>query len=246
MKYIHTQGVVLKYTNINEADRMLTVFSPEYGKLRVLARGCRKPKSRFLAMCQPFCYGDLYLKQHREIYIMTQAEVANAYFDLRHDIERLSYASYIADLTNEVVNEGESNERLFTLLLKALSFLSFSDTHPLDIVPVYELKLLDIAGYRPLLGRCILCGAEPGEKVHFNIAQGGIVCQKCICQGGSLDVDLAVVQAMQQILDADLFGSRRFGFEPKVREGLNKLLPLYVSEKLEKRFDSRSFVKSFF
>ncbi len=246
MKYIHTQGVVLKYTNINEADRMLTVFSPEYGKLRVLAKGCRKPKSRFLAMCQPFCYGDLHLKQHHEIFIMTQAEVFNAYFDLRHDIERLSYASYIVDLTNGVVHEGEGNERLFPLLLKALSFLSFSDTLPLDIVLVYELKLLDIVGYRPLLDRCMVCGAGPGEKVRFNTAQGGIVCQKCNCRGDSLEISQAAVQAMQRILDIDMFKSQWVGFEPGVREEINKLLPLYVSEKLEKRFDSRSFAKSFF
>lgn len=246
MKYIHTQGVVLRYTNINESDRMLTVFSPEYGKLRVLAKGCRKPKSGFLAMCQPFCYGTLHLKQYREIYIMTQAEMANAFFNLRNDIERLSYASYVLDLTNEVVYEGEGNERLFTLVLKALSFLSFSDTNPLDIVLIFELKLLDIAGYRPLLGRCIVCSAEPDKITRFNIALGGVICSECANQRDSHDISPSTVQTMEQILNTDVFQSQKIKLEPGIREELNKILLLYVSNKLEKTFNTRCFADSFF
>ena len=143
MKTVRTQGVVLRYTNFKEADRMLTVFSPERGKMQVLARGCRKPKSRLLAASQLFCYADYMFVRSKEIYVLTQADIRNSFYDIRNDVERLAYGTHILYLTEEAVNYEEGNFRLFYMLLQALAYLAYGDINPEDVVHVFELKLTD-------------------------------------------------------------------------------------------------------
>ena len=138
MEYIRTQGVVLRYRNRNEADRLLTILSPELGKIIVLARGCRKQKSRFLAFCQLFCYGELIIQPYRDIYILNQTELKDAYFDIRNDVDRLSCATYIANLTEAVATAGENLTSLFVLALQGFSYLSYSSRHPLELALIYE------------------------------------------------------------------------------------------------------------
>ena len=104
MELIRTQGVVLRYSNRNEADRLLTVLSPDLGRILVLARGCRKQKSRFLAFSQLFCYGELILQPYRDIYILSQAEVKNFYFDIVHVTD--CPQQLIANLTEAVSTMG--------------------------------------------------------------------------------------------------------------------------------------------
>ena len=87
-----TQGVVLRYTNFREADRMITLLSPDLGKISVMARGCRKPKSRFLTATELFCYGDYVLYRKGDFHIMTQANIHDSFYEIRNDIEKLSYS----------------------------------------------------------------------------------------------------------------------------------------------------------
>ncbi len=244
MGLVHTQGVVLRHTNIKESDRMLTVFSPSHGKLSVLAKGCRKPKSRFLSISQPFCYGDIVLKQYRDIYILTQAEVINSYFDLRSDLERLSLASYLLHITEDAISSGDDNPQLFTLLLKALSLMSFGQSNPLDIVLIYELKLLDCLGYRPSLDRCVVCEQDVGGSNSFSLA-GGLVCGNCNGQAGDLLLDPVTLNAMAIILDMDIGQLAKQKLMAGVRGQLNKLMPAYIREKLEKEYPSRDFIDRF-
>ncbi|HZK34229.1 MAG TPA: DNA repair protein RecO [Bacillota bacterium] len=245
MSLVHTQGVVLRYTNIKDSDRMLSIFSPKYGKLSVLARGCRKPRSKFLSMSQPFSYGKVVLKPYRDIYILNQSETINAYFDLRKDIERLSLASYILKLTEDVVNPGEGNPELFTLLLKTLSFLSFSESNPLDIILIYELKLLDILGYRPSIEKCIICDQDRQESTYFSI-RGGTVCSKCSSKSTGFDIDMTTLQAMGLILKMDISRIANLKLNSRVRVELNEIMPAYINDKLDKQYPSRDYINTLF
>ena len=248
MKIVHTQGVVLRYVNRNEADRLLTVLSPELGKITVLARGCRKPKSRFLAISQLFCYGDLILQSYRDIYIMNQAEVRNSYFDIRNDLERLSYATYIINLTEEAATTGESNFPLFRLLLDGLTYLAYGERDSGEVTLVYELKLMDIIGYRPVLDACTICGSSPmGTLCYFSPERGGIVCGNCSSQEiAQIPVRPETSENMRAILDADMDECFHIPISSRAKEQMNKILPAYIEQKLEKKIKSRDFLQSFF
>lgn len=215
MKFVRTQGVVLRYRNRNEADRLLTVLSPDLGEIMVFARGCRKPKSRFLAFCQLFCYGEVILSPYRNIYILNQAEVKNSYFDIRNDMDRLFCATYIVNLAEAVATTGENHTPLFMLVLQTLSYLSYSSRHPLEIAIIYELKFLDQAGYRPVVQNRAM---------------------------GRFPVQIETANVVEAILVSDLEKAWKISMPPLVRQELNKILPTFIEEKLELQIQSRSFL----
>lgn len=215
MSVICTQGVVLRCRNRNEADRLLTVLSPDLGRIIVMARGCRKQKSRFLAFSQLFCYGELIMHPYRNIYILKQAEVKNSYFDIRNDMDRLYCATYIVNLAEAVATTGDDNTSLFMLVLHGLSYLSYSSRHPLEVALVFELKLLEQAGYRPVIENQVISGIS----VHSETAHSA-----------------------QVILDSNPEQVEQIRMLPLVRQELNRVLPIIIEEKLELRIHSRSFL----
>jgi DNA repair protein RecO (recombination protein O) len=245
MKLIRTQGVVLRYINRNEADRLLILLSPELGKIMVLARGCRKPKSRFLAASQLFCYADLILQPYRDIYIMNQAEVKNSYFDIRNDLDRLSYATYIVNLTEEAATTGESNFPLFRLLLQGLTFISYGDRDPSELNLIYELKLMDLMGYRPVLDSCIRCGDSPTGRLSFSVEYGGTLCGNCSASDADgIPIDQGTANVMEAILETNIEKSSHILLSPQEKVQMDKILPSYIERKLDKRIKSRDFLKS--
>lgn len=215
MKFVRTQGVVLRYRNRNEADRLLTVLSPDLGKIMVYARGCRKPKSRFLAFSQLFCYAELIMSPYRDIYILNQAEVKNSYFDIRNDMDRLFCATYIVNLAEEAATTGENHTPLFMLLLHTLSYLSYSSRHPLEVALIYELKFLSMSGYRPVVQDRAL---------------------------SRFPVQTETANTVKAILNSKLEKAWEISMSPLVRQELNKILPLIIEDKMELQIQSRSFL----
>lgn len=226
---VRIQGVVLRVKNRNESDRLLTVLSPELGKIIVMSRGSRKPKSKFLAFSQLFCYGELILKPYRDIYILNQADVKNSYYDIRNDLDRLSCATYISNLTEEVATAGERNTSLFALLLHGLSYLSYDERDPLETTLIYEIKLLEVAGYKPSIALHLSAGDIPGER--YELLDAGIT------------IDKETAKAIQRILNSSHDQAQKISMSRSVRQELNKVLPAYFQQILDLQIPSRSFLK---
>ena len=173
-------GIVLRRRDFGEADRILTLFTPEYGKLRVIAKGVRRLTSRKKGHVEPFTYSRLLIARGRELDIITQAETIRSFRELREDLVRLTYASYIAELVHRFTEERDENRPLFDLLLHTLEALA----HAKDLRPVarcFELRLLDCVGYRPELYRCVICNAAiQAVDNFFNLEAGGVVCPNCV------------------------------------------------------------------
>lgn len=243
-RIIRTQGVVLRYTDFKESDRMLTLFSPEYGKMSILARGCRKAKSKFLSVTQLFAYGEYVLLKRGDIYILTQGAIIDTFFDIREDVEKYAYASYAIDLVEEVIVAGEQNTPLFYLLLQVLSYFAYSDLNPRDITYVFELKFTDIMGYRPNLEYCTSCGAEISNPVYFCPSKGGIICSECYkVDKEGYNIQMGTVQVMRHILDMDLKRINILKISPNFRRQLDKILSAYLEERLEKKLKTRNFIE---
>ena len=220
---------------------MLTVFSPEFGKLSVLAKGCRKPKSRFLHVAQLFSHCGFELIRYKEIYIIKQADIYNAFYSISNDMIRLAHATYILNLTEEVVTEGEENHRIFNLLTGVLDFLSRSDIKPEEVTPVYELKLISLVGYQPELDGCTECGADISKEMKFGLDEGGLLCSNCETPD-SLPINIGTILTMRHILEMDLNGLKVLKFHPEIQKQLNKILSEYIFYKLDKRIKSRDFL----
>ncbi|HZJ57264.1 MAG TPA: DNA repair protein RecO [Clostridia bacterium] len=244
-RHLPTKGVVLRYTNFKEADRMLTLFSPELGKISVLARGCRKAKSRFLAATELFCFGEYTLYRRGDFHIMTQASILDSFYEIRNDVDKLIYASYVLDLTEEVVSPGQGDTHLFYLLLQTLSYLCYSDLDSEGITRVFEIKLLDHIGYRPVLDRCIVCESDKGPY-HFDVEKGGLICSNCYNKNRiGNNIQMGTIKTLEHILGMDMNRINILKIPHTIREELDTILRAYIEERIDKKLKTRQFIDEF-
>ena len=164
---IRVHAVVLRHADWGEADRLVTLYSREQGKLRALAKGARKITSRKAGHLEPFTQVKLQLARGRDLYIVTQADTIEAYLPLRENLILTGNASYVVELLDRFVYEDEGpNPTLFRLLADTLKRLADHDDTWLA-VRYYEMRLLDFLGFRPQLFECANCGREIQAEDQF-------------------------------------------------------------------------------
>ena len=166
--HISTQGLVLREVNYKESDKLLTVLTAEGGKRTVKARGCRRKGSPLAAAAQLLVYSDMTLFEYRDYFTLNEAESLQQFWRVRSDLERLSLASYFAEVMEAVAVEGRPDPPALSLILNSLYALDRLN-RPLELVKAaFELKLMCLEGYEPLLDACAVCGApepEPPQAV---------------------------------------------------------------------------------
>jgi DNA repair protein RecO (recombination protein O) len=171
------QGVILRTYRLGEADRIVVIATHTRGKVRAVAKGVRKTKSRFGGRLEPVSHVALQLYEGRELDIVTQAEVIDHFRAIREDLDRLTRATTLLEAVDQVAQEDEANPRLYTMLVGALRSLAAHDS-PL-LVPAFFWKLLALEGAQPILDACASCGADDTDLVAFELADGGTLCRSC-------------------------------------------------------------------
>ncbi len=173
----HDQGIVLRGYPFGEADRVVVLLSPNHGKLRAVAKGIRKTKSRFGGRLEPFTHVDLLMYEGRNLDTITQVSVVETFANLRLDLDRVVAAGTMVEAIDAVAQEDEPAHRLFLLLQRGLRAL---DAHPAqaDLVSAFLLKLSDVLGLAPSLAACAECG-RVDDLQRFSLASGGVVCSRC-------------------------------------------------------------------
>ena len=169
-------GVVLRTIRLGEADRIVTLLTPGRGKVRAVAKGVRKTKSKFGARLEPTSHVALLLYEGRDLDIVTQAESVEQFRVIREDLDRLGRATSLLEAVDQLAQERQSSPRLYEMLVGALRALSARDA-PL-LVPAFFLKVLALEGYHPVLDECAAC-ASPGPLVAFELVEGGALCRSC-------------------------------------------------------------------
>lgn len=231
MTLYHERGVVLRTYKLGEADRIVTFLTRDRGKVRAVAKGVRKTKSRFGGRLEPPSHVELLLYEGRELDIVTQAETLDHFGPLRDDYERLSRAVSMLEAADQVVQERQANPRLYRMLVGALQALASRDT-PL-VVPAFFLKVLSLEGYRPQVDECALCGAEDG-LVSWAIEEGGLRCS-AHRQGPAISPEAVVV--LQRILGGQLSDALNEPPSPHTAE-IDHLATKALEHHLERRLRS--------
>jgi DNA repair protein RecO (recombination protein O) len=168
------RGVVLRTYKLGEADRIVVLLTRGRGKVRAVAKGVRKTKSRFGGRLEPASHVDLLLYEGRgELDIVSQAEVVDAFRPLRDDLDRLSRAVAMLEAADQLALEQEANPRLYEMLVGALRTLAQQDA-PL-VATGFLLKALALEGVRPQVETCVACGSE-GPLVSWAMEEGGLRC----------------------------------------------------------------------
>ncbi|HEU4480776.1 MAG TPA: DNA repair protein RecO [Actinomycetota bacterium] len=170
------EGIVLKTIKLGEADRIVTLFTRDNGKVRAVAKGIRKTKSRFGGRLEPFNRVELMIYRGRSLDTITAAHIVDAYDDVRRDLTRLTSASALVELVEKITPDRERAFSTYGLLIGGLRALA--EDKGGTIVPAFLVKLLSVSGYHPELSVCAGCG-EGGLLGGFSPALGGAVCQGC-------------------------------------------------------------------
>jgi DNA repair protein RecO (recombination protein O) len=194
MSLYRDHGVVLRTWKLGEADRIVSILTREHGKVRAVAKGVRKPTSRFGARLEPTSHVALQLYHGRgELDIVTQVETLDRFSQLRRDFDHLARASAMLEAVEQLSPDREPNERVFDMLVRALRTLT-TNTSPL-VVAAFFLKLLAVEGFEPVVDACVSCGADE-PLVAFDVMEGGTLCASCR-RGTALDAaSLALLQAI--------------------------------------------------
>lgn len=175
MALYRTDAVVLRTYKLGEADRILVLYTRTRGKVRAVAKGVRRTKSRFGGRLEPASVVSLQLYEGRNLDVVTQAETLILLTDLRSDLDRFGRAAVLLEVIDHVANEDEANPAVFTLLTGALSELDRSG-NPLT-VPAFVAKLLVLEGVQPLVDTCVTCG-RTDDLVALELSEGGVLCRE--------------------------------------------------------------------
>lgn len=212
------QGVVLRTIRLGEADRIVTLLTERHGKVRAVAKGVRKTKSRIGGRLEPLVHVSVMLYERRQasslrdgasqLDVITQVEAIENFRDVREDLDRLAKATALLEASDQVAQERHANARLYQMLLGALRALTAHDS-PL-LVPAFFLKLLSMEGSHPMLDGCASCGEEsPAALTAFEIGQGGLLCRVCAHRGAVVAVAISTeaLALVRRVLGGDLIGA---------------------------------------
>ncbi|MCH8612782.1 DNA repair protein RecO [Arsenicicoccus dermatophilus] len=217
MALYRDQAVVLRTHKLGEADRIVTMLSRRHGKIRGVAKGVRRTKSRFGARLEPFMVVDVQLYQGRSLDTVTQVETLGAYAEtIMRDYDAYTAASAMVETADQLTTEGEANPQQFLLLAGALRSLANGEHDHGLLLDAYLLRAVATAGWEPSFDDCARCGAA-GPHRGFNLAAGGAVCRECRPPGSAapsprtMELLAALLHGDWQRADASEVRHRREG-----------------------------------
>ena len=241
---LRVEAVVLRHTDWGEADRLLWLYSFELGKVRAVAKGVRKPRSRKAGHLEPFTRSSLLLARGREILIVTQADTIDAFLPLRDDLVRATYASYVVELLDRFTYEEGENRSLYRLLTDTLARLCRPNDLEL-VLRYYELRLLDLLGFRPQLFECVGCEAEilPQDQ-YFSAQQGGTLCPKCGARlSGSRPISMQALKYMRHFQRSNFSEASRARPTPELNREIEIIMQHYLTYLLERNLNTPVFLR---
>ena len=201
MTLYRDEGIVLRTHKLGEADRIVVLLTEGHGKIRAVAKGVRKTKSRFGGRLEPPGHVSLLMYEGRDLHTINQAETVEHHRSLREDLERMTDAMALLEAVDQVAQEGEPNAPVFKMLTAALRTLGEAPERPALLVGAFYWKLLTLEGVEPFLDRCAVCGDD--AVVAFDFTEGGALC-RAHRRGPAVDPDaLALVK---RILGGGLAG----------------------------------------
>jgi DNA repair protein RecO (recombination protein O) len=174
-----TPAVILKRMDLGEADRIVTLFSRDEGKVRAVAKGVRRTTSRSAGHLEPFTLSDVLLAVGRELDIVSQVDTLDAFREIREDLDLTTHAFYLTELVDLLTEDRSENRAVYEILVEGLHHLRAESDARLVLI-TFHLRLLEALGYRPELRECVTCRIviEP-DRNHFSALLGGVVCPTC-------------------------------------------------------------------
>jgi len=241
MKEYMVDAFILKSIKTMEADRVITLYTRQMGKVRVMAHGVEKPTSRKRGAVQPFSFSRLLLRRGRDLDSVAQGEGMELFPILRQSLGGLAKASYLTELVDALTPDEDPNSGVFQLLLDTFRLLGSG----FDSVAVraFEIKMVSLLGYRPCLDSCVACGTpEIMERVYFVPAQGGIVCAGCrLGLGQAVEISRGALENLKTLMRWETGRIHQLKITPPAGSEMKKVMRKFIEYHLERGMKSLKF-----
>ena len=223
MGILKTKGIIIAESNMNDFDKMLTILTPN-GKIGCAARGARKPKSMLM------------LYNNSQNYNINSCDIIEIFYNIRTDFEKLKYAALITKIINDVTDENQNTYKILQLFLNTLYMISETDKNLDLILSIFEIKLLCLLGFMPVIDKCVNCG-EKEELKYFSLKDNGFKCSACGKQDkGAIEVSKTTENAIKYIVMAPAKKIFSFNISEENITQLKVISKLYLNSKLEKEY----------
>lgn len=243
--YLTIQALVLRVTDYNDRDALLTLMTRRHGLLTAKARGLRRKNSPLIAPCQLLAYGEFTLFEYQGMYTINEARTIELFQGVRRDLQKLSLGSYFAQVVSVISQEDMPNPELLSLALNCLYALNSLNLPEDQVKAVFELRAACIAGYTPDVTECHVCG-EPNPD-RFDVSAGRLECSKCRSadsDGIRMPVAPGVLDAMRYCVYCDPKRLFAFQLNGENMRSLSQLTEVYLAAQLERGFSALDFYKS--
>ena len=244
--YIVTKGIVLRETETKEADKILTLLTPDRGSIPVIARGVRRKGCKYAACAQPLVYSEWTLYQKGDWYYANEGATIELFSGLQKDLDAMALGFYLAELTEAVSTEEADASELLRHLLNGLYALSTLHKPPALVKAAFELKLMCLAGYEPLADGCVYCGCQEPEQPLFDVVQGVLRCRACGAGESSLSMPLcgSSLAALRHVIYGDPKRLYSFKVGEDALRRLGGAAEAFAAAQLERGFKTLDFYKS--
>lgn len=240
MTQYETEAILLVVKDWGEADKMVTLFSREYGKVTAIAYGARRPKSRLAGGMQTFMHVDAVLMPGKNLDSIRQYESKNSFRLLREDLTSMAYGLFIAELVTELCPERQSEPPVFDLLLDIFALMSIRNPRLVALAGAWQL--LSLTGFLPEYKKCVCCNQHLTDQAYFIVSAGGLTCSSCKAEE-SIEINASTVVFLDMLLNLDMQNPGHFKVSGKALLETEKMLSKYLLYHLDKPLKSLAFIK---
>lgn len=238
------RGIVLRRRDLGEADRIVTIFTAEQGKLRIVAKGSRRPSSKMAGHLEPFCATRLLVARTRGLDIISQAETIEHFSSLRLREAAIATASYLAELIDALLPEDQAHEPVYELTYAALRLLN-EGRDPRLVTHVFEMGLLRQLGYRPELAHCVACNAAIEPETNGFSLDGGVICPRCLrVRPDASELSVNALKLLRSIDRGEIERLFSLRVPPAIWLEVGDLLARYIARVTGRESSARRVVES--
>ena len=238
-----SEAIVISHKDWGEADRMLWLYTRKLGKVRAIAKGVRKMRSRKAGHLEPFTCSNLMFARGRSFLIVTQAETLAPFINLREDLLKVGYAAYVSELLDRFTYEEDDNHLIYQLLKDTLTRID-GEPEPYPAVRYFEIHLLDLLGYKPELTNCVNCDSliQP-EDQFFSISLGGVVCSRCGSRiQDARPISMNTLKYLRHFQRSSYQEAARATLSSELNRDLEQFMQRYITYILERDLNTPAFI----
>jgi len=240
-----SEAIVLHTYNLTESSKIAVLLTPLRGKIRAVAKGVRRTKSKFGSALEPISHieAQIHFKEDRDLQTLSQAETRESFSPIRSDLSRLALASVMCELMELFVQENEESSRTFVLLLLSLKTLASMSKNFTSLTIVFYMRLLDVSGLLPETSKCVRCGRQIQGHGYLSGGMGGVLCFRCSAGDGE-KILVGSLKIMQRLFTTDWSMLERIRVPAASADEILHALNTYMTYHTGRELKTAKFLRS--